>query len=83
MESCFKEDECFEKGYRIEYKFGVVFEHDKTKIYYVKIWDENGNLLREYIPVLDAQGYVCIYETVTDTCQYYFGEILAWDTLEE
>ena len=72
FENFFPVAECLEQGYSIEYVYGAAFEHDQTKIHYMKVWDKNGNLVAEYIPVLDAEWCVCIYERITDTCEYYY-----------
>ena len=43
----------------------------KCKIYGLKIWDGNEQLLRDYIPVLDEDGEICMYDKVEDAYVYY------------
>lgn len=43
-----------------------------AKWYYFKIYD-NGTLIRDYIPVLDKDGVVCLYDKVSETCFYNAG----------
>ncbi|MBQ4523716.1 MAG: hypothetical protein IJA10_12300 [Lachnospiraceae bacterium] len=40
----------------------LLFGSGKGRIYYFKIWDENGTLMKDYIPVKDKEGIVCMYE---------------------
>ena len=42
------------------------------KIYYAKVWDK-GYLVRDLIPVLDADGRPCMYDKVTKQCLYNQG----------
>lgn len=49
--------------------------YGKTKIYYVKIWEDN-NLVRFYVPVLhyiNHQYVACFYDKVNDTYIYNIG----------
>jgi hypothetical protein len=42
----------------------------KVRIYGCKIWDDD-ELVREYIPVIDAQGTTCLYDLVSN--EYFYG----------
>jgi hypothetical protein len=42
----------------------------KGRIYGCKIWD-NGEVIRDYVPVLDSQNIPCLYDLVT--CEFYYG----------
>lgn len=42
------------------------------KIYYCKIWD-NGNLVRDFIPVLDENDVSCLYDKVENKFYYNKG----------
>lgn len=44
----------------------------KMKIYYFQIYD-NGNLIRDFIPVLDSYGVPCMYDRVTNKFFYNQG----------
>lgn len=57
----------------------LLFGSGKGKIYYFKIWDDNGELIRDYIPVLDKDGKVCMYEQVADKYIYYNGTGLSYE----
>lgn len=61
----------------------LLFGCGKSKIYYFKIWDENGQLIRDYVPVLDEEGTVCMYEKAAGEYVYYSGKSLAYETIEE
>lgn len=45
------------------------------KTYYVKVWDDKGTLIRNYIPVLDIDGDACLYDTVAQRYLYYTGTL--------
>ena len=49
----------------------LLFGSGKGRIYYFKIWDENGTLMKDYIPVKDKEGIVCMYECVAGEYVYY------------
>lgn len=63
------------KGPAMEFELGqeLLFGSGKGKIYYFKVWNEYGELIRNYIPVLDKAGNVCMYETVAGEYVYYNG----------
>jgi len=42
-------------------------------VYYLKMWDTNGNLIREFIPVLDWNDRPCMYDKVSDNLFYNQG----------
>lgn len=44
----------------------------KGKLYSCQIYD-NGTLIRDFIPVLDASGVACLYDKVTKQCYYNQG----------
>ena len=46
--------------------------YSHMKMYYCKIYD-NGVLVRDFIPVLDANGVACLYDKVTEQCFYNRG----------
>lgn len=43
----------------------------KMKLYSCKIWD-NGNLIRDFIPVLDENSVVCLYDKIDR--KYYYNQ---------
>lgn len=43
------------------------------RIYYCKIWD-GGNLVRDYIPVIDENSVACLYDKVEEKIYYNQGE---------
>lgn len=48
-------------------------DRDSTgRIYYCKIW-ENDNLVRDIIPILDANNTPCMYDKITNTIYYNQG----------
>ncbi len=49
---------------QVDYRLG------KLRIYYCKIWDENQNLIRDYVPVKDSKGVECLYDRVTKSFYY-------------
>ena len=42
------------------------------KIYYLKFWSD-GNLVRDYIPVVDKDGIPCLLDKVESKCYYSFS----------
>ena len=40
---------------------------------YLKIWDKDKNLVRDFIPVLNGQGVACLYDNVTHKLYYNKG----------
>ena len=42
------------------------------KLYYMKIWDDNNNLVRDFIPVLDKENVPCLYDKVEG--KYYYNQ---------
>lgn len=42
------------------------------RLYSCKIYDENNNLIRDFIPVIDFNGIPCMYDKVTD--QYFYNQ---------
>ena len=54
------------------------------KNYYVKIWDSNNTLVRDFIPVLDEDGVPCMYDRVEK--KYYYnagtGQFIAGPVLQ-
>lgn len=55
----------------------------KVRVYYCKIW-ESGELVRDFIPVLDENNVPCMYDKVTET--YFYnqgtGSFVAGDVIE-
>ena len=43
------------------------------RIYYVKIYNENNNLVREMYPAIDSNGVACMYDYVTEQFFYNAG----------
>ena len=41
---------------------------------YMKIWDKDGNLVRDFIPCLDSNNRPCMYDNVTQTPFYNQGQ---------
>ena len=41
----------------------------RGKVYYLKFWD-NGELVRDYIPVIDKEGIPCLLDQVENLCYY-------------
>lgn len=41
---------------------------------YCKIWDSNDNLVRHFIPAIDSEDVVCMYDKVTKTFFYNQGD---------
>ena len=44
----------------------------RGKIYYAKIWNK-GNLVRDFVPVLDTEGVPCMYDKVSEEFFYNNG----------
>ena len=61
---------------------GSVISHTSFKIHYCKIWD-SGNLVRDYIPVIDKEGTVCMLDKVSGEFFYNqcTGEFIAGQEL--
>ena len=51
---------------------GDVISRTSFKMYYCKIWD-SGNLVRDYIPVIDKEGTVCMFDKVSGGFFYNQG----------
>ena len=47
-------------------------KNSSGRIYYCKIW-ENDNLVRDIIPILDANNTPCMYDKITNTIYYNQG----------
>ena len=45
----------------------------ESRIYYLKVWDASGNLIGDFIPVLDSYGIACLYNKVTKEYCYSTG----------
>lgn len=43
-----------------------------SKIFYFKVWDSNGNLVREMYPAIDGNGVACMYDYVTE--QFFYNQ---------
>ena len=43
------------------------------KLYYMKFYDSNNTLIRDFIPILDDNGTPCLYDRVSDTNFYNLG----------
>ena len=73
--------ECKINGPQLDFNSSneLLFGSGKGRIYYFKIWDDNGELIRDYIPVLDKEGKVCIYEQIADEYVYYNGTGLGYE----
>lgn len=48
--------------------------HMKGRIYGITIWDENGNVLYNFIPALDMSGVPCLFEKINHTYHYNIGD---------
>lgn len=68
-------------GPKLEFNIGdeLLFGSGQGKIYYFKIWDDNGKLIRDYIPVLDKEGKACMYDRVAGEYTYYNGTGLKYE----
>ena len=73
--------QCRLNGPQLEFNIAdeLLFGSGKGKIYYFKIWDNNGQLIRDYIPVLDPNGRVCMYEQIAGEYVYYNGTGLSYE----
>lgn len=47
--------------------------YSKMKLYYLKIWDSSGKLVREYVPCLDSNNVACLYDMCTKAYFYNNG----------
>lgn len=53
---------------------GVTYiDRGDYKLYYLKIWDANGTLLRDFIPVLDKNKVACLFDNVSQNFFYNKG----------
>lgn len=52
---------------------GYAAEYGRIKLYYLKFYDENNTLLRDFIPVLDEENVACLYDKVSKTFFYNEG----------
>ena len=52
---------------------GYSFNKFIGRIYYLKIWDSNDILVRDFIPVLDKNGTPCMYDRVEKKFYYNAG----------
>lgn len=50
---------------------GTPANHSNFKMYYCKIWN-NGEIVRNYVPVLDNNGVACLYDKVSE--QLFYGQ---------
>lgn len=48
-------------------------QFSKVRIFNIKIYDTNDNLLGDFIPVLDYRGIPCLYEKINHTFHYNQG----------
>ncbi len=73
--------QCKLNGPQLEFNIAdeLLFGSGKGKIYYFKIWDNDGQLIRDYIPVLDQNGRVCMYEQIAGEYVYYNGTGLSYE----
>lgn len=51
---------------------GKIEEYTESKLYRLKMW-QGGELIRDFIPVLDASGKPCLYDRVTEQFFYNHG----------
>ena len=54
----------------------------ESRIYYLKVWDASGNLIGDFIPVLDSYGIACLYNKVTKEYCYSTGATKYYPTNE-
>lgn len=47
--------------------------NSRYRLYSCKIYDANGNMLRDYVPRYDHDGVVCLYDKVSETYFYNKG----------
>ena len=52
---------------------GTASENASMKLYYIKFYDKDNNLLRDLIPVLDLNNVPCLYDKVSQTFFYNAG----------
>ncbi len=48
-----------------------------------RIWNESNTLVANYVPVLDGNGKVCMYDTVKGKFVYYTGQCKAGSVVEQ
>lgn len=51
----------------------VTGHYGKYKMYYCKIW-QGGELFRDFVPMIDSYGVVCLYDKITKTYFYNKGK---------
>ena len=51
----------------------------KCKIYSTKIWDGSGRLIRDYVPALDCNGMIGMYDRVSDEFTYYTSNKITYE----
>ena len=54
----------------------------ESRIYYLKVWDASGNLIGDFIPVIDSYGIACLYNKVTKEYCYSTGATKYYPTNE-
>lgn len=64
-----------ERNYYLFRCYGLSGTHyyARAKIYYCKMWDSNGKLARYFIPVIDENNEVCMYDLVKKKYHYNQG----------
>lgn len=46
--------------------------HSKAKLYYIKFYNNSGQLLGDFVPALDTNDVACLYDKVTQ--QFYYNQ---------
>ena len=59
--------------YLFRSRFGTDSNSPTMKLYGCKIWDNNNNLVRYFIPCLDNNNVPCLYDLITKTAYYNAG----------
>lgn len=52
---------------------GSPWGYTKIKLYYIRFYDSNDNLIRDFEPSLDSDGVACLYDIVSKTYFYNQG----------
>lgn len=52
---------------------GNASEYSYMKLYYIKFYDKDNTLLRDFIPVLDSNNVPCLYDNVSQSFFYNEG----------
>lgn len=52
---------------------GTASEQARMKLFYIRFYDRNNTLLRDFIPVLDLNSVPCLYDNVSQTFYYNSG----------